>query len=102
MQHSQTDIETREVVVTTKWSMTIIIFLVAQTAAAIWWASGIDSRVTTDHITIGTIDAKVETLSKSSINRDQLADILALRDQQITSVIAAVGRLEGKIDQLKK
>lgn len=90
------DMKDNEVKTTIRWSASIIIFLVIQTAGAIWWASNTNAQVLQNTRDINDL----QNTNAVYLDRNQLNDILGARDQRIENIEKAVNRIEQKLDRI--
>lgn len=86
----------REISATARWGIGIILALFIQTAGAIWWASDISSRVYQNEVEITQLRNGASVI----LTREQLNDILGIRDTRLDNIESSIKRMEDKIDRI--
>lgn len=86
----------KEVNATIRWSVGILITLFLQTATAVWWASGISKQVEQNKAEIASLRSGAAVI----LTRDQLDDILGVRDARLDNIESSIRRVEAKLDRI--
>lgn len=81
-----------------KIQLTTVIAIASMAISGVWWASQMDSRVAQDHEAI----KQIQNEQSIFLNKEDLTNLLALRDQQIKTLELSLSRIEAKLDKLAK
>lgn len=96
----QKDVD-REVDTTKRWSIGIIITIVVQTIGIAWWAASLNAQVAENSKDIDMLQTQLANSSALILSREQIDDILLVRDTKIESIEQAVKRIEIKLDRIR-
>lgn len=80
---------------THQWLIPVILFLVAQFGAGIWWAADVSARLT-------AIESKVETGTVDRYHGLEAAKDFALRDSQITELKRRCTEMDTRVKDLER
>lgn len=86
--------QTKEIKETRIWGASMLIFLVMQTATAIWWASSINAQVAQNQKDIEAVKGDTVLF----LDRQQVEDILGARDTRLESIEQSLVRIERRLN----
>ena len=95
----------KEMSATKQWGIGIILAILGQFLGLVWYASAYVSKVDTLQAEVTLNTQHITTLENNSpiiITRDQLNDILQVRDTRLNGIEKSVSRIEDKIDRIIK
>lgn len=96
----QDQITNKEISTTTRWGIGIIIAIISQSMAFVWFLSDLNSKaVETDKIARMNAQSIASLQQGASVilTREQLDDILSSRDARLDNIERALVRIEGKL-----
>ena len=85
----------REISNTSRWAIGLMLTIVLQSATIVWWASQLNAKVEEN---AGDI-AELKNGALLLISRDQLNDILRVRDTRLDTLTQSMQRIEQKLDR---
>lgn len=93
---TQSEVQKKEIATTIRWGIGIILTILCQSAAFVWYIAHLDSVVTQHTEAI----AKLESGTSVYISRDQLDDLLGARDEKTANIEKSLLRIESKLDKV--
>lgn len=90
-----------------KLNITVLLFLIVQTSAAVWWAATATADIKAVKEKVDALDVQINSGTSVYLTREQINDILGVRDEQIrtlqrdvTDIKNASVRTELKLDKI--
>lgn len=100
MSSREEDLIKKDTNLTLRVGATMVIALLVQTAGVVWWAATVDAKIDTNEQAISSLSARIEKADGIIISREQLEDILGVRDQRLDRLEKTTQNIEHKIDVL--
>lgn len=85
-----------EIGTTRRWGIGIMMMLLTQAVAVVWYLAGVDSVVAQNTRDI----QELQNGSSVYISRDQLDDLLGARDEKTSNIEKTLIRIETKLDKV--
>ena len=82
-----------------KFDMGIVIAIIGQTVGIVWWAATVQANNTQNNVALAELKERVEATQAVVIPREQLNDILKVRDDQISGVKNDISELRMEVRQ---
>lgn len=92
--------EQKEIRLAKNTALTLIILLVSNIGGSAWYLAQLSSSVQQNTATIAQLEIDLSNTSSVNISRQQLEDILSLRDEQIANLQQSLQRIESKLDRM--